>query len=89
MEAEDTIICGMAVMIYLEPDHWQCLLQNVARESAAESCLKAGFQLDSASMYRLACEKEACEELLRLARIHCPDAAPQLARALQQLYSPS
>jgi hypothetical protein len=82
-------IGAMAVMIYLEPDHWQCLLQNVARESSAETCLKAGFQFDPASMYRLACDKGSCEELLRLARIHCPDAAPQLARALQQMHGAS
>ncbi|GEM_PF-5365762 len=78
----------MAVMVYLEPDHWQCLLQNVAEHSSAHTCLKAGFRFDS-SMYRLACDKSACEELLRLARIHCPDAAPQLVRALQQLHSSS
>jgi hypothetical protein len=76
-------------MIYLEPDHWQCLLQNVARNSSAEACLKSGFQLESAAMYRLACDKDACEEMLRLARVHCPDAAPQLVRALQQLHSSS
>ena len=74
------------VMIYLEPDHWQCLLQNVARNSSAETCLKAGFQFDS-SMYRLACDKGSCEELLGLARIHCPDAAPRIVRALQQMHS--
>ena len=76
----------MAAMIYLEPDHWQCLLQNVARNSSAETCLKTGFQFDS-SMYRLACDKDSCEELLRLARAHCPDAAPQLTRALLQMLS--
>jgi hypothetical protein len=75
-------------MIYLEPDHWQCLVQNVAQNSSAETCLRAGLQFDSAR-YHLACDKDACEELLRLARIHCPDAAPQLVRALQQLHSSS